>query len=135
MDKDPPDPHHARSPTTTCARGEQGAKLPAVEASAVACPRISSSQRHDTDEASSSEEETTTEGAWRSGLAVKPRFSMAAKGNKAVAATVLADQVKEEGNEAGHLIGESRSLLSVSFSVLSCSSLVVLRVVTCSKSK
>ena len=51
--------------------------------------------------------------------------SMAAKGNEAVAATVLADQTEEEGDEACHLTGGVSSL----FSFLCCLllSLVVLR--------
>ena len=70
-----PDPHHARSPTTTCARKEQGDQSPAIGASAGASPRIFRCQRRDTDEASSSEEETTTVEAWHSGVAVNPRFA------------------------------------------------------------
>ena len=51
--------------------------------------------------------------------------SMAAKGNEAVAATVLADQMEEEGDEACHLTGGVSSL----FSFLCCLllSLAVLR--------
>ena len=65
-------PDHARSPTTTSARKEQGAQSPVTGASADASPRIFRCQRHDTDEASSSEEETTMVEAWGSGVAVKP---------------------------------------------------------------
>ena len=52
--------------------------------------------------------------------------SMAAKGNEAVAATVLADQTEEEGDEACHLTGGECSLSSP-FSVAFLLSLVVLR--------
>ena len=52
--------------------------------------------------------------------------SMAAKGNEAVAATVLADQTEEEGDEACHLTG-GECFLSSPFSVAFLLSLVVLR--------
>ena len=51
--------------------------------------------------------------------------SMAAKGNEAVAATVLADQT-EEGDEACHLTG-GKCFLSSPFSVAFSLSLAVLR--------
>ena len=46
--------------------------------------------------------------------------SMAAKGNEAVAATVLADQTEEEGEESCHLTG-GECFLSSPFSVAFCS--------------